>query len=316
MYYSTMAKITWNRNLEHEGLQLQSSEKPSQDIINQLKANGFRWSPRQKLWYAKETSYRVEFLSSIAAYEGEVGERLTFAEKMDAKVKHAADRAERFEALAEKTHDKANQLHSDAERMASVIPFGQPILIGHHSERSDRNYRDRIHNKYGKAFETFDKAKEYEEKASTASEYESRIFNVGTTLRRIKKLEAQQRSCLLDSDRHLLRWSSALARFKAGIDTERWDLLSREHLEWNERHYDAPQEQIDYWKSVVAKSGHKVWSPSDFKKGDRVTIRGSKATVTKINQKTIQVKYDEEWINNLNVTKVPFDELSQACKEV
>ncbi len=176
-----MAKITWNRNLEHEGLQLQSSEKPSQDIINQLKANGFRWSPRQKLWYAKETSYRVEFLSSIAAYEGEVGERLTFAEKMDAKVKHAADRAERFEALAEKTHDKANQLHSDAERMASVIPFGQPILIGHHSERSDRNYRDRIHNKYGKAFETFDKAKEYEEKASTASEYESRIFNVGTT---------------------------------------------------------------------------------------------------------------------------------------
>lgn len=311
MYYSTMAKITWNRNLEHEGLQLQSSEKPSQDIITQLKANGFRWSPRQKLWYAKETSYRVEFLNSIAAYEGEVGERLTFAEKMDAKVKHAADRAERFEALAEKTHDKANQLHSDAERMASVIPFGQPI-----HGATDRNYRDKIHNKYGKAFETFDKAKDFEHKAETASDYESRVFNLGTTLRRIKKLEAQQRSCLLDSDRHIVRWETALQRFKAGIDKERWDLLSREHLEWNERHYDAPQEQIDYWKSVVTKSGHKVWSPNDFKKGDRVTIRGSKATVTKINQKTIQVKYDEEWINNLNVTKVPFDELSQACKEV
>jgi hypothetical protein len=256
----------------------------------------------------------VEFLNSIATYEGEIGERLTFAEKMESKVEHAAERAERYEGLAEKTHDKASQLYSDAEKMASIIPLGQPILIGHHSERSDRNYRDRIHNKYGKAFETFDKAKEYEEKASTASEYESRIFNVGTTLRRIKKLEAQQRSCLLDSDRHLLRWSSALARFKAGIDTERWDLLSREHLEWNERHYDAPQEQIDYWKGVIAKSGHKVWSPSDFKKGDRVTIRGSKATITKINQKTIHVKYDEAWINNLNVTKVPYDELSQTCK--
>ncbi|MCY1299878.1 hypothetical protein D9M70_494220 [compost metagenome] len=50
--------------------------------------------------------------------------------------------------------------------MASVIPFGQPILIGHHSEQRDRNYRSRIHNTYGKAFQLQDKAKHYESKAA------------------------------------------------------------------------------------------------------------------------------------------------------
>ena len=29
------------------------------------------------------------------------------------------------------------------DKALSVIPFGQPILIGHHSEKRDRNYRRR-----------------------------------------------------------------------------------------------------------------------------------------------------------------------------
>ena len=48
--------------------------------------------------------------------------------------------------------------------MASAIPFGQPILVGHHSEGRDRRYRDRIHNTFGKAFATMDKADYYEER--------------------------------------------------------------------------------------------------------------------------------------------------------
>jgi hypothetical protein len=52
--------------------------------------------------------------------------------------------------------------------MASIIPFGQPILGGHHSEKRDRNYRDKIHNTYGKAFELQDKVGYYKDKAETA----------------------------------------------------------------------------------------------------------------------------------------------------
>jgi DNA repair ATPase RecN len=50
--------------------------------------------------------------------------------------------------------------------MASVIPFGQPILIGHHSEKRDRNYRARITSNMNKSCELQKKADYYESKAA------------------------------------------------------------------------------------------------------------------------------------------------------
>jgi hypothetical protein len=70
--------------------------------------------------------------------------------------------------LAVKRGKEAAATHDEARRMAGAIPFGQPILVGHHSERRDRNYRERIHNKFGKAFELNDKAKYWERRAEAA----------------------------------------------------------------------------------------------------------------------------------------------------
>ena len=65
----------------------------------------------------------------------------------------------RYEELAEKNHKLANEQFEQAIKMGEVIPFGQPILVGHHSERGDRNYRKKIDRKMEKSFETNDKAK-------------------------------------------------------------------------------------------------------------------------------------------------------------
>lgn len=75
------------------------------------------------------------------------------------------DRAAYYEDKARAATASANATHQRARDMASVIPFGQPILVGHHSEQRDRRYRDKIHTTYGKAFEQFDKADHYQEKA-------------------------------------------------------------------------------------------------------------------------------------------------------
>lgn len=77
------------------------------------------------------------------------------------------ERRERYERRAEKLRAEAGRLYDHAHDMASVIPLGQPILVGHYSEGSDRRYRDRIHNTYGKAFATMDKAEYYERKADS-----------------------------------------------------------------------------------------------------------------------------------------------------
>jgi hypothetical protein len=76
-------------------------------------------------------------------------------------------RVENAESRAAKNEVEGDQLYNKANQMASAIPFGQPILVGHHSEKSDRRYRDKIHTTYGKAFEKMDKAKYYENKAET-----------------------------------------------------------------------------------------------------------------------------------------------------
>ena len=52
--------------------------------------------------------------------------------------------------------------------MSRVIPFGQPILVGHHSEKSDRAYRGRITNKFQKSFEESEKAKKLKGRAFAA----------------------------------------------------------------------------------------------------------------------------------------------------
>ena len=315
-------KGIWNRNLEHEGLQVSFSSKPSQEIISKLKSNGFRWSRRQGIWYAKELSYRVALLNEIAEYGGEVGEKLSFAEKMDQKTQRAEERGARFIERARRTKAQGEALLGQSRSMADIIPMGQPIIIGHHSEKRDRNYRARIQGKYEKGFETLEKAKYYQQRAGAANDFEGRTFNMGTTLRRIKDLEARIRSIDLESDRHIFQWIGDLTRFNSGLDSKRWVQLSRTHLEANERRIAEIMEPLEYWQSIVKQKeaeGQTVWGPDDFKKGYRVKTRFGLATVVKVNKVTVGVIFDQQnlnWDKESRGCKIPYDELPQGCKNV
>lgn len=77
------------------------------------------------------------------------------------------DRRERLQARADKNRQQANTLSQRAGDMASIIPFGQPVLLGHHSEGRDRRYRERIRGTMDKAIEADKKAEYYQEKAAT-----------------------------------------------------------------------------------------------------------------------------------------------------
>ena len=75
------------------------------------------------------------------------------------------EKKERYTNLAEKNSKLSDSTFSHARKMASVIPFGQPILVGHHSEKADRNFRKRIDNNFRKSIEQQDKADYYTDKA-------------------------------------------------------------------------------------------------------------------------------------------------------
>lgn len=310
-----MCKGVWSRNLEHEGLQVTHVEKPSQDVIDRLKKAGFRWSSRQRLWYAKETPHRVEVLEQIAEYGGEVGNRLSFAEKMDAKVERADARAERYDDLAKRTEQKGHELHEQAHRMAEVIPFGQPV-----HGATDRNYRDKIHNKYGKAFQTLEKAEHFEHKAEVAAQYEDKTFDTARTLRRIDRLQKIVRSIELDIDKYITSWELDMLWFNSGRQDKRYRTLSRKTLEDEEPRKASYVEQIEYWKEQIKARGGKIWGKDDFQKGEIILTRHGKARVLKPNQKTVRVFFLDvpanDWTQGSDLAKIPYNELRPNCKEV
>jgi len=76
---------------------------------------------------------------------------MTYRERKEARMERRLD-------WAEKREQKAAQGFARVHRIADGIPFGQPILMGHHSERHARADQSRIQNGMAKACESQDMA--------------------------------------------------------------------------------------------------------------------------------------------------------------
>ncbi len=123
------------------------------------------------------------------------------------------DKIDRLENRASAAQASATSLHNRAEQMASVIPFGQPILVGHHSEGRDRRYRGRITNTFEKAFEEQGNAEYYARRARTVAENDA-IFSDDPSA--TEKLEAK--ITRLQQQQEIMKASNKAIR--AGDDEE------------------------------------------------------------------------------------------------
>lgn len=86
----------------------------------------------------------------------------SYEEKQQAKL-------ERYEHLAQKNKEAGNAALRSARDEWQEIPLGQPILVGHHSEKRHRNHLKRLHNREERGFEALKKAEYYERKAENIS---------------------------------------------------------------------------------------------------------------------------------------------------
>jgi Domain of unknown function (DUF3560) len=86
------------------------------------------------------------------------------------------NRRDRFESRKERRLDNAHRqglknrklsksFYERSTSMARCIPMGQPILVGHHSEKRDRRFRRRLWDLMGQSVAANDKAEYYEQKA-------------------------------------------------------------------------------------------------------------------------------------------------------
>jgi len=116
---------------------------------------------------------------------------MTYRERREA-------RAARRRQWAESREAKAAAAWETAETLSSVIPFGQPILVGHHSEGADRNRRRRISNAYERSFEHEDMRRRHVAAADTIeAQLEHSIYSddpdaIERLEERIAELEAKR----------------------------------------------------------------------------------------------------------------------------
>jgi hypothetical protein len=78
----------------------------------------------------------------------------------------AKRKAERFENAAANSEKKINSAYQASHEGRDFLALGEPIKIGHHSEKRHRALIERNWNRMGKSVELADKAKEQADKAA------------------------------------------------------------------------------------------------------------------------------------------------------
>lgn len=294
-----------------DGTLLVGDPRPHHDLI---KARGLRWSRNLGSWYvprSRDTRPDTTLIEGLAAdlrgagfdvdVEVEDGRRSTAEVEAD-RAARAEDRVERLGERAERLDQQATDRNATAQRMGDAIPFGQPTMPDHYSYGRDVRYRERMRANYEKGFQLAKEARNTARRADGAAATQRHREDGATTLRRIDKLEAEQRALLrrwdeeVDND-HLRACHPELADHLLSpirdMDVRRcWFDRMADELE-------SLDDQLAYWRGHIAaltESGEfRIWGPADFVKGDRVaSCRNGKpdCTVKRVNAKTLTVVPD------------------------
>lgn len=170
---------------EDNKLRLYSLGRLPSDLYARVRAAGFIYAPKQELFVAPMwTPDREDLLLELC---GEIGD------EDKSLVERAEERADRFRDYSHARAEDADQAHKAVAAIADNIPLGQPILVGHHSERRARKDAERIENGMRRAVKMWETSEYWKDRARGAigaAKYKERP---DVRARRIKKLEAEKR---------------------------------------------------------------------------------------------------------------------------
>lgn len=177
--------LTATYSPEDNKLRLYSNVRLDKETYDRLKAAGFSWAPRQQLFVAPMwTPHRADLLMELC---GEIGD------EDKSLVQRSEERAERFEKYSENRAKDAEQARKQVAAIAEHIPFGQPILVGHHSEKHARRDAQRIDDGMRKSIKMWDTSQYWKERAETAISHAKYKELPAVRARRIKRIEADHR---------------------------------------------------------------------------------------------------------------------------
>lgn len=258
-----------------------------------LKATSWRWSRSLGSWYirgSRDHDARTWQINTTADRLREAGFEVEveidntarpIAQVEADRIDRAHARADALDAKAEKLHATAEARHAAADQIAEHIPFGQPILVGHHSERRARRDQDRIHSNMRAGFEAEAAANAAAGRAATARAG-TRPESPTTTANRIDKLRAEIR-----------QFERNRRTYTLATDADSKPFVIAEVQHHNSTENDARlaslQEHLAYWEKVRAQqiADGEVVDVSTAKAGDYARVSGSWWRIKRVNAKTL-----------------------------
>lgn len=170
---------------EDNKLRLYSLTRLDAETYQRVKAAGFKWAPTQDLFFAPMwTPAREDLLIELC---GEIGD------EDKSLVERQEERAERFSDYRDNRLADADAAHAAVHRIADNIPLGQPILVGHHSEKHARRDAEKIDRGMRKAVQMWKTAEYWKSRAAGAIRHAKYKELPSVRARRIKTIEADKR---------------------------------------------------------------------------------------------------------------------------
>lgn len=237
-----------------------------------LKPLGWRWSRNLEAWYVPRSrdtdgqQWRIKAtVEALEAADFEVTVDVDNTPRATAdvhadKIARASARADALERKAARLESKSDAHYAAAKAITENIPFGQPIIVGHHSEARARRDAARVHSNMNKSIEAADAASEAARKAE-AARANTRPESVETLVNRLEKLEADIRRCE-----------------RLGRNPQRLEHLREQHAYWTSVH---DQYRVD----------GRVADTTNVKVGDLARYRWDHwFKVERVNAKTLTLK--------------------------
>lgn len=202
-------------------LRLYALHRLDEETYAKVKEAGFKWAPKQELFVAPGwTPDREDFLVSLA---GDIeDEDCTLFERQE-------ERAERFSGYSVKRAGESDQVLEQVDSLASAIPFGQPILVGHHSERRARRNAEKIQNGMQRAVMLFERAEYWQYRASASLRLAKYKERPDVRYRRIKKIEADLRrveKSIAQSEKNMKLWNNEKLDLKMALVVSSFDYIT------------------------------------------------------------------------------------------
>ena len=299
---------------EDNKLRLSASQRLEADLYARVKAAGFIWAPKQQIFVAPAwTPEREDLLLELC---GEIGDEDTSL------VERAEQRAERFEDYSENRATDAERARNAVSAITDGIPLGQPILVGHHSERHARKDAEKIENGMRRAVKMWETSEYWKERAESALRHAKYLERPDVRMRRIKGIESdirvlkysytphpglrimQQRWNAKDGDPEVMHvWVGPKGRGGRWVSEG-----SLPHIEAGcQRTIAHLERRLIYERAMLAESGGLVADKFNFEVGGKVCRRGEWFVIVKINRKngtTVSLTVSGHWCATIQIEEV------------